>query len=244
MQKTLIQYGVGYILLAIINPFSFIDTTSYFGGLLSFIVVNTIVALGLHFLFNFLKGIERWLQESFSFLFSFLISSTLLWFLWEASGIRLYLTFVSSFILVAAIVLLFRFVIYHGQSLKSSVNSNTSFTEETTVDKLQIFASNDKIILEVEPKDLIFVESNDNYVIIYYVENEIVQKIMERLSLKKIEEQLSSYSSFLRVHKSYIVNRASIEKVNGKSQAYRLKLYQVENEIPVSRTFNLTDLEK
>lgn len=153
----------------------------------------------------------------------------------------------SSFILISAIVLLFRFIIYQGNATKKIApleNNNSSFVIEEETKKLILKNSNDKIIIEILPEHVIYFESNDNYVIIHYRENDQAQKLMERISLKKIESQLKEFSSFLRVHKSFIVNQQFIQKVNGKSQSYRLKLNEVENEIPVSRSFDISEINR
>ena len=99
-----------------------------------------------------------------------------------------------------------------------------------------------KVLLEVESKRIICFEANDNYVIAYYLskDGELV-KTLERTSLKKVDEIISGIEpGFQRVHKSYIVNPNFVEKISGRSQAYKLNVSYLESPIPVSRKFDIS----
>jgi len=87
-------------------------------------------------------------------------------------------------------------------------------------------------------------EANDNYSNIYYLnENGEIDKQIERLSLKKIENLIEKYDkSFHRVHKSYLLNSDFLLSIKGRSQAYKLELKHVKKLIPVSRKFDINIL--
>ncbi|WP_347374522.1 LytTR family DNA-binding domain-containing protein [Aequorivita sp. Q41] len=75
-------------------------------------------------------------------------------------------------------------------------------------------------------QDIIYIESNSEYVN-YYLENG--KKIMANQSLSKLESKLPT--SFLRVHRSYIVNK---EKVTGLKNR---ELMLTNEKIPVSDSY-------
>lgn len=245
MQKALIQYTIGILLIAIIDPFSFITSVSYFEGLISFILSSSIIALLVSLSLKNLTKIESWLNDSLSFFGAYILAATILWFYWKEEGVRTFLIYISSFLLVAAIVLLFRFIFYQSRNKPKMMNEDVQEESYDEVNEMnvRIESTNGKVILETSQENVLFFESNDNYVQIFYLKDGNVAKLLERISLKKIEEQLGENDTFQRVHKSYIVNVNKIEEIRGKSQAYRLKITHAEIEIPVSRSFDLTDLE-
>jgi DNA-binding LytR/AlgR family response regulator len=73
----------------------------------------------------------------------------------------------------------------------------------------------------------------------------IVKRSMERVSLKRIEELLALENvAFFRVHKSYLINPDFLEEIKGKAQAYKLKLREFDTLVPVSRSYDISSLEK
>lgn len=110
----------------------------------------------------------------------------------------------------------------------------------------QLENSSGKIILKIKMSNIICFEANDNYVNIHYInKNEEVKRFMERISLRKVEALLPREAAcFTRVHKSYIINTEFLEKVTGKSQAYRIHLKGINIEIPVSRSYDITALKR
>lgn len=101
--------------------------------------------------------------------------------------------------------------------------------------------TNGKSLFKAQIEDIVCFEANDNYVIIYYLKNGRPAKSMERLTLRKVEQQLETIQkSFSRVHKSFLVNPSYVREVHGKSQAYRLRIEHLEEEVPVSRQFDIS----
>lgn len=106
-------------------------------------------------------------------------------------------------------------------------------SSETIV--LDFEAKNDEIKLEL--KDLLLLEANDNYVAVYYCQNNKMKKDLRRGSLKMMEEQLVDNTAMQRCHKSYIVNIHNVNSISGNAQGYKLHINEIEFEIPVSRSF-------
>jgi two-component system, LytTR family, response regulator len=87
----------------------------------------------------------------------------------------------------------------------------------------------EKIFLD----DILYIEGMQNYVRIHTEKG----KYMTLLSLKDIEQNLEQ-GSFLRVHKSYIVNTAKIDSIEKHEISIRAM------RIPISRNFREEVLEK
>lgn len=89
--------------------------------------------------------------------------------------------------------------------------------------KIQIRAAHG--VEELHPGDILFIRSDGVYIEIVTLN----EKVVQRKLLKDIEQELPA--SFIRVHRSYIVNTAHIDQRS--STLLRLRGY----EIPVSRSY-------
>ncbi len=83
---------------------------------------------------------------------------------------------------------------------------------------------------------ILYFESADNYLIVYYLDNGKQVKQILRNSLKNIEYLLKD-SPMKRCHRSFMVNLQKIELVNYERAKCQIKLSGVTNFIPVSRKF-------
>lgn len=91
--------------------------------------------------------------------------------------------------------------------------------------------------LSIDLGDLICFEANDNYSAIYYIKNGEVKKELRRITLKRIEDQLTTFPEIVRCHKSFIINILNVSHVSGNTQGYKFHLNQLDFSIPVSRKF-------
>ena len=55
--------------------------------------------------------------------------------------------------------------------------------------------------------------------------------------MKSLEENLKNHPAFLRVHRSYIVNKNKIAKSTGNVQGISLFFENTDETVPVSRKF-------
>jgi two-component system, LytTR family, response regulator len=95
-----------------------------------------------------------------------------------------------------------------------------------------IFIKDGYSLVRVNFDDLIYVQADDNYLTFY----EANKKILARMTLKEALEKLPE-KQFLRVHKSYIVSRSKIEKIE------RHQIIVSGTAIPVSPTYRQELLE-
>jgi LytTr DNA-binding domain len=120
---------------------------------------------------------------------------------------------------------------------KAEVNNNNSL-------QFLIEAENPKDNLTITPSNFLAAASADNYVKIYYAENDKLKTAMLRTTLKKLEDSALVFPHFFRCHRTAIVNIAAVENLSGTAQGYRLHLTNLPETIPVSRNLNQVIKEK
>ncbi len=102
----------------------------------------------------------------------------------------------------------------------------------------EIFTSENKSeIVKLQVDNLIMIKSADNYVEIFYKENEKIQQKLIRNTLKNIDNQLKKYSEFIRCHRSCIINKKYVHDFSHNYTGYRLKLSGYNEDVPVSRQY-------
>lgn len=124
------------------------------------------------------------------------------------------------------------------KSQEKSTEAKGSIESPTTSSSAGILleAENGNIELRVNPRQLVYLKSDGNYVEVFYTnsEGELKKKLI-RNRLKSLLEQLPE-SVFFRCHKSYVVNSDHIISVNGNARNLELSLAQCDEPIPVSRS--------
>ena len=90
--------------------------------------------------------------------------------------------------------------------------------------------------LEVDPSNILYVESMANYADIYYISENETRHITLLITLKQIKEILSDFEYIVQCHRSFLVNVNFIESMTALGSVYQLQLFRVEKQLPVSRT--------
>lgn len=117
--------------------------------------------------------------------------------------------------------------------LKEYSDSSLQQTVELNSDN-----ESDKFIVRV--MDIVFLRSADNYIELCYMEGEDIRKKMIRSTLKHAEQQLSTFNSFIRTHRTSLVNLRHIEKLHKNFNTHWLSLISTKETIPVSRQYLMT----
>ncbi|MFB0945878.1 MAG: LytTR family DNA-binding domain-containing protein [Spirosomataceae bacterium] len=125
--------------------------------------------------------------------------------------------------------------IYQLKKYKKPVAVKTH--EENIPKTLTFVAENEKDTFEVAQRDLLFIESADNYAVINYIESDQLKKELLRSSLTRLEKQIES-ESIVRCHRSFIVNLNKVEDVTGNAQGYKFHLQTPEVTVPVARKYS------
>lgn len=92
---------------------------------------------------------------------------------------------------------------------------------QTVDDVIRISAENGKEFINVKPSEFLYLKSSGNYVEVFYLSNDTLNKTLIRNSLKAIEQMHLGHRSVVRSHRSYLVNPAQIKSVlrrKGKSE--------------------------
>ncbi|MGD1945553.1 MAG: LytR/AlgR family response regulator transcription factor [Croceivirga sp.] len=99
--------------------------------------------------------------------------------------------------------------------------------------ELKILGTNKGEKLVVQEYQILFVKSSENYVEIFYKEDEITKHTVFRNTLSAIKKQVP----FLRYcHRSYLVNTSHIKSIKGNSQNAKIE-FTDDLEIPLSNTY-------
>lgn len=107
-----------------------------------------------------------------------------------------------------------------------------------TVEEVVLPSENKNEDLVIHPEKILFLEAADNYVRVFFMEQDALQKRLLRSTMKALHDRLAQHANFLRVHKSYIVNCRHIDRVSGNAQGYKLHFDQVDEPVPVARKQN------
>jgi DNA-binding LytR/AlgR family response regulator len=90
----------------------------------------------------------------------------------------------------------------------------------------------------VLPSDILYLEAADNYVTIYFLNKQKISHFLLRNSLKNLGEYLSEYS-FVRCHRSFIVNFEKVKLIRKEKDGLKLEIdAPAELVIPVSKTYS------
>ncbi len=108
---------------------------------------------------------------------------------------------------------------------------------------ITFFSDNLSEKIEIQLNKLILMKSADNYVCLFFKENETIKKKLIRNTLKTLEKQLKKYQNYIRCHRSYIVNKTYIDSIFNSAKGYKLKMIDFKEDIPVSRQYLLQTKE-
>jgi DNA-binding LytR/AlgR family response regulator len=123
---------------------------------------------------------------------------------------------------------------------KKTVQKQVERYEEDYLNKTVNFASDAGTeTLNLLIADVAFIKSADNYVEIVFREGEGFKKKLLRNTLRGIEQQIKSYSNFVRCHRICIINSHFIEKLNTNYGSYSLTVKGHDEKLPVSRQYLL-----
>ena len=91
--------------------------------------------------------------------------------------------------------------------------------------------------LSVAKENLLYIESADNYICIWYIKNDTLKKQLMRITMRDISEQLAD-TNIVRCHRSYMVNLDLVKVMRREKENLFLELgYPNIKEIPISKTY-------
>lgn len=113
--------------------------------------------------------------------------------------------------------------------------------QEEVVARQSVFTFYDEkqeLRLSVKRSELLYLESADNYVCIWYLSKGQLTKFLLRNSLKAMEEHFAD-TNVLRCHRSYMVNFEQVKVIRREKEGIFLELgIERVPDIPISKTYS------
>lgn len=155
-----------------------------------------------------------------------------------------YLGFIGNIgMLISIPVAGFIFFIRH-ESLKSEFVRLQSIHLQAPASKLMHFCSdNQKDQVSVALDDLLYLESQDNYLAVVYMDRAVRRGALIRTSLKRLESSLDE-PVLVRCHRSFIVNLLRVRSCHGNRHGLKLGVDGADCSVPVSRSYTGAVLQK
>jgi hypothetical protein len=100
----------------------------------------------------------------------------------------------------------------------------------------KLIAENEKDVFEIKQTELLYIESQDNYSSVVFSQEGKIKRHLLRSSLKRIENQIQS-PSVQRCHRAFVVNLSQVSNVEGNAAGYKLRFFDTDIEVPVSRNY-------
>ncbi len=101
--------------------------------------------------------------------------------------------------------------------------------------KVVIKGNNKSDFLEIDYRQIFYIKSSNNYIEVKYKseENQMKNKLI-RCTLSQAINQLPS---FIKCHRSYLINPNLIDFIDGNQKKALLHLKNLEDKIPISKTY-------
>ena len=109
--------------------------------------------------------------------------------------------------------------------------------ENNSNDNITLISENGREKYDFPVMNVVMIRSADNYVEIIYKEGERLKKQLLRNRLKHIEHQTIQYSSFIRCHRTCIVNLHHTDDLIRYQNNYWLNIKDFPEKVPVSRQY-------
>ena len=115
----------------------------------------------------------------------------------------------------------------NGQAFQHSVDDTITFNDE-----------NGKPRLTIKSGSILYLGANDNYVNVYYLDNDKVGYNIIRNNLKSLEKQLTAYG-IVRCHRSYMVNLHCVKLISREKDGMYVTFdSNAVSKIPLSKSYS------
>lgn len=172
-------------------------------------------------------------------LFTILIG---LFFLTNSLGVMKFeFKLVIKLVLTAVIPITVLIIVNHNKILRSHLKLADEISKKLKDNKLIqekiVYFNSDyqKDSLAIKVSLLLLIRSANNYIEVFWKDNEAIKIKMVRCSMINAEEILKEHKFIFKCHRSYMVNLNYVERVEGNMQGYRLFIDNVNFPVPVSK---------
>ena len=157
------------------------------------------------------------------------------------SLVRLFLKVLgrTTFILFIPYIICWLYIIILDKAHQLKTLKESIANDENTLQKSYVlfYDDHDEMRLSVKREDLIMIESADNYVCVWYLNNNQIKKSMVRNTMKRVAQQLGD-SSVQRCHRSYMINMDRVKVLRRDKEGVFFE-FGIEGvfDVPISRTY-------
>ncbi len=104
--------------------------------------------------------------------------------------------------------------------------------------RLKFYDNRHQLKFITEASSVLFIESNENYIVVHYLENGIEKRFQLRNTLKNLEP-LCEQAGFARAHRCFIVNPKHVKSIRKDSSGMFFADLGIEREdgIPISKKY-------
>jgi len=212
-----------------------------FATLSSFGIIGMILLVFTEFVMRPLLGIHSFSRFTYAIWFAFelLLLSSVMYLIYGQkglAGIELFEEYLLAFRYTLLVILipyaLVLFYLYHKITA-----GNIDQVEYTAEHLIKIRDENGKLQLAIDFDQILFIQSTDNYVTVFFTREDKVNKELVRTSLKRLEKELMN-TPIIRCHRSYMVNfeKVTVTQKSNKGLLLELKGYTAE-KITVSKNY-------
>jgi hypothetical protein len=235
-----------FLFLFLFKPFGFsqIETTRQFFISLGFGLITFFVLIVFKYLIEPVIIGESWTMGK-NILWDILIASSIgaanyfyMSVIFKIDFKLLYLLYsMWTAILVGSIPVTITYFAKYNKMYRNALKEVAIPEEKITwAEEITITAGYPKNDFRTNPRNIVYLCSNDNYVTIVTIKDNIHHKTTIRGTLKSAEEELKKNSRFVRCHKCFIINLDFVGKVMGNNQNMKIRLTPSGTEIPVARS--------
>lgn len=136
-----------------------------------------------------------------------------------------------------------RLIRAHLKTAQSFKNNYADNLTKQRIRSLPIVTQQKSDDFELNPDNFLFAKSEGNYLEFFLENGEKAKKVLKRMTMKELENQLHSFPHFFKTHRSFLVNLQKVAQVKGNAQGYQLEIKSYPEAIPVSRGM-IADFER
>lgn len=155
-----------------------------------------------------------------------------------------FLYYQSWTVLVGIFPVTFSTFIVYNQRLKTAIreagqlNASLHIPAEKTHKMVEIPSHSKSETLKIDLNQLLSIKSIENYVEVYTLINNQVNRTILRNTLKNIQYSLKAFDCIEQCHRSYLVNLEKVSSFKGNAQGLSLRFStSIPLEIPVARSY-------
>lgn len=143
----------------------------------------------------------------------------------------------TSLVLLLPYISLWFYFGWKESTVKLAKLSKEESSDTTSFGNIPFYDEKGVLRISINKDDILYIESCDNYVVIYYTGNNIIKKYLLRNRLKTIEDELSN-TNIIRCHRTYLVNLEKAKVIRKESDGLYIELDTKDaKEIPVSKSY-------